>query len=90
MANTLDGENQSPVETPKADPDALKLGGTRRDAIRLIGAGAASAALSSLLPAREAAAQMAQGHREVRPGVPPLQGLRVIERSKLLSGRLAG
>ncbi|MBV8916181.1 MAG: CoA transferase, partial [Acetobacteraceae bacterium] len=33
---------------------------------------------------------MAQGHREVRPGTPPLQGVRVIERSKLLSGRLAG
>ena len=35
-------------------------------------------------------AQMAQGHREVRPGTPPLAGIRVIERSNLLSGRLAG
>ena len=33
---------------------------------------------------------MAQGHREVRPGTPPLAGVRVIERSNLLSGRLAG
>jgi crotonobetainyl-CoA:carnitine CoA-transferase CaiB-like acyl-CoA transferase len=33
---------------------------------------------------------MAQGHREVRPGAPPLAGVRVIERSNLLSGRLAG
>lgn len=40
--------------------------------------------------ASPAAAQMAQGHREVRPGTPPLQGVRVIERSLLLSGRLAG
>ena len=40
--------------------------------------------------ASPAAAQMAQGHREVRPGVPPLLGVRVIERSVLLSGRLAG
>jgi hypothetical protein len=33
---------------------------------------------------------MAQGHREVRPGTPPLQGVRIIERSATLSGRLAG
>jgi crotonobetainyl-CoA:carnitine CoA-transferase CaiB-like acyl-CoA transferase len=33
---------------------------------------------------------MAQGHREWRPGTPPLQGVRVIERSGVLSGRLAG
>jgi crotonobetainyl-CoA:carnitine CoA-transferase CaiB-like acyl-CoA transferase len=33
---------------------------------------------------------MAQGHREVRPGTPPLEGVRVIERSNLLSGRLTG
>ena len=51
----------------------------RRGTRRFLGAGVAPAA-----------AQMAQGHREVRPGTPPLQGLRVIERSAVLSGRLAG
>ncbi|MGH6798097.1 MAG: CoA transferase, partial [Roseiarcus sp.] len=56
----------------------------------MIAVGAASAALGTLLPSGDAAAQMAQGHREVRPGTPPLQGVRVIERSTLLSGRLAG
>jgi crotonobetainyl-CoA:carnitine CoA-transferase CaiB-like acyl-CoA transferase len=67
---------------------------TRRDALLAIGTGtigaALAAALGTLLPITDAAAQMAQGHREVRPGTPPLQGVRVIERSKLLSGRLAG
>jgi hypothetical protein len=33
---------------------------------------------------------MAQGHQDVRPGTPPLAGIRVIERTNLLSGRLAG
>jgi crotonobetainyl-CoA:carnitine CoA-transferase CaiB-like acyl-CoA transferase len=33
---------------------------------------------------------MAQGHREARPGTLPLADIRVIERSNLLSGRLAG
>ena len=59
---------------------------TRRDAIRAVGAGALAAGLG----APPAMAQMAQGHREVRPGTPPLTGIRVIERSNLLSGRLAG
>ena len=59
---------------------------TRRDAIRSISAGALAAGLG--VP--PAAAQMAQGHREVRPGTPPLAGVRVIERTNLLSGRLAG
>lgn len=58
---------------------------TRRDAIRAIGAGAIATALST-----SAGAQMAQGHREARPGTPPLQGVRVIERSATMSGRLCG
>ncbi len=61
---------------------------TRRDTLLGLSAiGAALAAGTAALPAR---AQMAQGHREVRPGTPPLQGIRVIERSATLSGRLAG
>jgi crotonobetainyl-CoA:carnitine CoA-transferase CaiB-like acyl-CoA transferase len=64
----------------------VKRGPTRRDAIQSIGAGAVAAGLG--VPS--AMAQMAQGHREVRPGTPPLAGVRVIERSNLLSGRLAG
>jgi crotonobetainyl-CoA:carnitine CoA-transferase CaiB-like acyl-CoA transferase len=52
-----------------------------------LGVGVVGSAFAGLSPA---AAQMAQGHREARPGVPPLQGVRVIERSTVLSGRLAG
>jgi len=59
---------------------------TRRDAIRSLGA----SALATGLGGSPAVAQMAQGHREFRSGVPPLAGVRVIERSNLLSGRLAG
>src|SRR5277367_6175203 len=66
--------------------ERAKAGPSRRDAIRSIGAGALAAGLG--VP--PAMAQMAQGHREVRPGAPPLAGIRVIERSNLLSGRLAG
>ena len=64
--------------------EASQSGATRREV--LIGLGAAGAALGG----SPALAQMAQGHREVRPGAPPLQGVRVIERSLLLSGRLLG
>jgi crotonobetainyl-CoA:carnitine CoA-transferase CaiB-like acyl-CoA transferase len=64
--------------------EALLSQATRREV--LIGLGAAGAALGS----SPALGQMAQGHREVRPGAPPLQGVRVIERSVLLSGRLLG
>jgi crotonobetainyl-CoA:carnitine CoA-transferase CaiB-like acyl-CoA transferase len=60
---------------------------TRRDVLLGLG-GAVGATFTA--GASPAAAQMAQGHREVRPGVPPLLGVRVIERSVLLSGRLAG
>ncbi len=62
---------------------------TRRDALLGLSAavGAAFAAGSGASPA---AAQMAQGHREARPGTSPLQGVRVIERSAVLSGRLTG
>ena len=66
--------------------EKAKAGPTRREAIRAIGAGALAASLGGA----PAAAQMAQGHREVRPGTPPLAGVRVIERSNLMSGRLAG
>jgi crotonobetainyl-CoA:carnitine CoA-transferase CaiB-like acyl-CoA transferase len=60
---------------------------TRRDVLLGLG-GAVGAAFAP--GTRPALAQMVQGHREVRPGTPPLQGVRVIERSVLLSGRLAG
>jgi hypothetical protein len=90
MVKELGGGNQTHAEPPFKQHDTPRDGGTRRDAIRLMGGGAASAVLGTLLPAGEAAAQMAQGHRDVRPGTPPLQGVRVIERSVLLSGRLAG
>ena len=53
------------------------LSTTRRDVIRSIGAGALGAAFAA--GASPAPAQMAQGHREVRPGTPPLQGVRAIE-----------
>ena len=59
---------------------------TRRDALRALGAGALAAGLGG----PPAMAQMAQGHREARPGTLPLADIRVIERSNLLSGRLAG
>jgi crotonobetainyl-CoA:carnitine CoA-transferase CaiB-like acyl-CoA transferase len=59
---------------------------TRRDALRALGAGALAASLGG----PPAMAQMAQGHREARPGTLPLADIRVIERSNLLSGRLAG
>jgi hypothetical protein len=62
---------------------------TRREALLGLG-GAIGAALVAGAGVSPVAAQMAQGHREVRPGTPPLQGLRVIERSTVLSGRLAG
>ena len=61
---------------------------TRRDA--LLGLGGAALAAVAGAGASSAAAQMAQGHREVRPGTPPLLGVRVVERSATLSGRLAG
>ena len=61
---------------------------TRRDALLGLG-GAVGAAFVAAGPS-PAVAQMAQGHREVRPGTPPLRGVRVIERSATLSGRLAG
>lgn len=89
MPNELDDKNHSHGERPSAHGDAPGTGTTRRDAVQIIGAGAA-AALGTLLPTADAMAQMAQGHREVRPGTPPLHGVRVIERSRLLSGRLAG
>jgi crotonobetainyl-CoA:carnitine CoA-transferase CaiB-like acyl-CoA transferase len=60
---------------------------TRRDVLLGLGGTVGAAFAAGASPA---AAQMAQGHREVRPGTPPLQGVRVIERSALLSGRLAG
>lgn len=63
-----------------------KAGLTRRDALLSISAGALATGLGTA-PAR---AQMAQGHREFRPGTPPLAGVRVAERSNLLSGRLVG
>jgi crotonobetainyl-CoA:carnitine CoA-transferase CaiB-like acyl-CoA transferase len=63
-------------------------GATRRDV--LVGLGGAVGAAFIATGASQAAAQMAQGHREVRPGTPPLEGVRVIEHSVLLSGRLAG
>src|SRR5438105_303345 len=61
---------------------------TRRDT--LLGLSAIGAALAAGAGVSPSVAQMAQGHREVRPGTPPLQGIRVIERSATLSGRLAG
>jgi hypothetical protein len=61
---------------------------TRRDA--LFGLGSAIGAAFVATGVSPAAAQMAQGHRDVRPGTPPLRGVRVIERSATLSGRLAG
>jgi crotonobetainyl-CoA:carnitine CoA-transferase CaiB-like acyl-CoA transferase len=60
---------------------------TRREVLLGV-SGAVGAAFATGAP--PAFAQMAQGHREVRPGIPPLQGVRVIERSALLSGRLTG
>jgi crotonobetainyl-CoA:carnitine CoA-transferase CaiB-like acyl-CoA transferase len=71
----------------KEDSDIAAVGAaTRREALIGLGAGALAAGIGSA----PAAAQMAQGHREVRPGRPPLSGIRVIERSATLSGRLAG
>ena len=60
---------------------------TRRTVLLGFG-GAVGAAFATGAP--PAAAQMAQGHREARPGTPALAEIRVIERSNLLSGRLAG
>ena len=51
---------------------------TRRDVLLGLGGAVGATFTASASPA---AAQMAQGHREVRPGVPPLLGVRVIERS---------
>jgi hypothetical protein len=62
---------------------------TRREALLGLG-GAVGAGLAGGVDAAPAAAQMAQGHREWRPGTPPLRGVHVIERSALLSGRLTG
>ena len=61
---------------------------TRRDA--LLGLGGVVGAAIVATSASPAVAQMAQGHREVRAGTSPLRGVRVIERSATLSGRLAG
>ncbi|MBV8919193.1 CoA transferase [Bradyrhizobium sp.] len=60
---------------------------TRRDVLLGIGSALGATIAADSVPAL---AQMAQGHREVRPGTPPLHGVRVIERSATLSGRLAG
>jgi crotonobetainyl-CoA:carnitine CoA-transferase CaiB-like acyl-CoA transferase len=76
--------SEDDIKRGRAPGEAALSGATRRDV--LIGLGAAGAALGG----SPALAQMAQGHREVRPGIPPLRGIRVIERSGLLSGRLAG
>lgn len=83
----VDGEDGSGDVTP-APREHTTLSTTRRDVIRSIGAGALGAAFAA--GASPVAAQMAQGHPEVQPGTPPLQGVRVIERSAVLSGRLAG
>jgi crotonobetainyl-CoA:carnitine CoA-transferase CaiB-like acyl-CoA transferase len=74
-ADAMDAGREEPI-----------LDATRRGALLALGAGALAVAVGG--PA--AMAQMAQGHREAQPGTPPLQGLRVIELSTLLSGRLAG
>ena len=62
-------------------------GATRRNVLLGIGGALGATVAADSAPAF---AQMAQGHRDVRPGTPPLRGLRVIERSAALSGRLAG
>ncbi len=85
MTDDSNRENQMD-RSATSRSDESKPGPTRREAIRVIGAGALAAGLGNA----PAAAQMAQGHREVRPGTPPLAGVRVIERSNLLSGRLVG
>ncbi len=90
MAEQTTDDRGADTSQEFSDKKSAAPGPTRRDAIQMIGVAAASAALGTLLPTADAAAQMAQGHREVRPGTPPLQGVRVIERSTLLSGRLAG
>jgi crotonobetainyl-CoA:carnitine CoA-transferase CaiB-like acyl-CoA transferase len=79
------GDNEKAKEGAQTG-SGPKAGLTRRDALLSISAGA----LSTGLGTAPAMAQMAQGHREVRPGTPPLKGVRVVERSNLLSGRLAG
>ena len=83
----FDSEDGS-ADVTQAPREPTTLSTTRRDVFRSIGAGALGAAFGA--GASPAPAQMAQGHREVRPGTPPLAGIRVIERSNLLSGRLAG
>jgi crotonobetainyl-CoA:carnitine CoA-transferase CaiB-like acyl-CoA transferase len=83
----FDSEDGS-ADVTQAPREPITLSTTRRDVFRSIGAGALGAAFGA--GASPAPAQMAQGHREVRPGTPPLAGIRVIERSNLLSGRLAG
>ena len=80
-----DNEDGS-VDVTAAQREDTVLAATRRNTLRGLGAGALVAGLGGT----PAFAQMAQGHREVRPGTPPLQGVRVIERSTLLSGRLTG
>ena len=55
------------TQTPR---EHTTLSTTRRDVIRSLGAGALGAAFAA--GASPAVAQMAQGHREVRPGTPPL------------------
>jgi hypothetical protein len=69
------------------DETAQSRDATRRDVLLGIGGALGATVATSAVPAL---AQMAQGHREVRPGTPPLQGVRIIERSATLSGRLAG
>ena len=86
MPDNVNREDDPTWRPMPSRSDESKPGPTRREAIRAIGAGTLAAGLGGA----PAAAQMAQGHREVRPGAPPLAGVRVIERSNLLSGRLAG
>ncbi|WP_376099925.1 CoA transferase [Roseomonas sp. CCTCC AB2023176] len=69
--------------------DKWITGATRRDALLALGGTVGSVTLGGLV-APPALAQMAQGHREARPGAPPLRTVRVVERSATLSGRLAG
>src|SRR5271169_2205628 len=61
-------------------------GMSRRDAIRSIGGAAIGAALVGSLTQQADAQTITQAAR----GTPPFQGIRIIEQSQTLAGRLAG
>jgi crotonobetainyl-CoA:carnitine CoA-transferase CaiB-like acyl-CoA transferase len=80
-------EQENAMTEKTAKPGGNQARATRRAAIRSIGMGAVGAAVTAALSQGQA---VAQGSATAQGGQPPFQGVRIIERSKTLAGRLVG